>query len=229
MGVGMSIAARWVPILERGGFSPIPFFYVMGGSLVFLFLTWHIPSVASAMMVGAVHLSLADVYYPLMLAGRAGGVALGAAGAVMSFGRWGSGRLAEWTPMHTGGRGGPSGAAGGSQPSPPSAGPSGPGSAPIPRPPRSRAREGAPTESADHPGVRHNGEAVRDQALGPPPMVAAPREMNARRPPTHLPHLQERITVVARRLLLQHRLWSSVAGTEPATPSNTPVVSSPHR
>jgi type IV secretion system protein TrbL len=68
MGVGMSIAARWVPILERGGFSPIPFFYVMGGSLVFLFLTWHIPSVASAMMVGAVHLSLADVYYPLMLA-----------------------------------------------------------------------------------------------------------------------------------------------------------------
>lgn len=68
----------------------------MGGSLVFLFLTWHIPSVASAMMVGAVHLSLVDIYYPLMLAGRAGGVALGAAGAVMSFGRWGTGRLAEW-------------------------------------------------------------------------------------------------------------------------------------
>ncbi len=69
MGVGTSIAARWVPVLERGAFSPIPFFYVMGGSLVFLFLTWHIPSVASAMMVGAVHLSLADVYYPAMLAG----------------------------------------------------------------------------------------------------------------------------------------------------------------
>ena len=43
MGVGVSIAARWVPVIERGGFSPIPFFYVMGGSLVFLFLTWHIP------------------------------------------------------------------------------------------------------------------------------------------------------------------------------------------
>jgi hypothetical protein len=26
MGVGMSIAARWMPVLERGGFSPIPFF-----------------------------------------------------------------------------------------------------------------------------------------------------------------------------------------------------------
>src|SRR5439155_659171 len=69
MGVGMSIAARWVAVLNRGGFSPFPFFYVMGGSLVFLFLTWHIPSVAAAMMVGAVHLSLADVYYPAMLAG----------------------------------------------------------------------------------------------------------------------------------------------------------------
>jgi type IV secretion system protein TrbL len=34
MGVGMGIAARWMPILERGGFSPIPLFYVMGGSLV---------------------------------------------------------------------------------------------------------------------------------------------------------------------------------------------------
>jgi transposase InsO family protein len=36
MGVGMGIAARWMPVLERGGFSPIPFFYVMGGSLVFV-------------------------------------------------------------------------------------------------------------------------------------------------------------------------------------------------
>jgi type IV secretion system protein TrbL len=52
MGVGMGIASRWIPILERGGFSPIPFFYVMGGSLVFVFLTWHIPSVAGSMMAG---------------------------------------------------------------------------------------------------------------------------------------------------------------------------------
>src|SRR2546425_12437889 len=75
MGVGMGIAARWEPVLGRGGFSPIPFFYVMGGSLVFLFLTWHIPSVAGAMMAGAVHLSLAAGYYPAMLAGvgRGGG------------------------------------------------------------------------------------------------------------------------------------------------------------
>jgi type IV secretion system protein TrbL len=69
MGVGMGIAARWMPILERGGFSPIPFFYVMGGSLVFVFLTWHIPSVAGSMMAGAVSLSLADAAYPAVLWG----------------------------------------------------------------------------------------------------------------------------------------------------------------
>jgi type IV secretion system protein TrbL len=48
MGVGMGITERWMPILERGGISPIQFFYVMGGSLVFVFPTWHIPSVASS-------------------------------------------------------------------------------------------------------------------------------------------------------------------------------------
>src|SRR2546425_1215627 len=107
MGVGMGIAARWMPVLGRGGFSPIPFFYVMGGSLVFLFLTWHIPSVAAAMMAGAVHLSLADVYYPAMLAGRAAGSGLATAGAGVTPGRWSHDRLREWSSLHTGGRGGP--------------------------------------------------------------------------------------------------------------------------
>jgi type IV secretion system protein TrbL len=106
MGVGMSIAGRWVAVLNRGGFSPIPFFYVMGGSLVFLFLTWHIPSVAAAMMVGAVHLSLADVYYPAMLAGRGGAVGLASAGALFTLGRWSHGKVREWAALHTGGGGG---------------------------------------------------------------------------------------------------------------------------
>ena len=131
MGVGMGIAARWVPVLGRGGFSPIPFFYVMGGSLVFLFLTWHIPSVAAAMMAGAVHLSLADVYYPAMLAGRAGTAGLATAGAVVTLGRWSHDRLREWSSPHTGrGGDGGSGEAGGS-PARPGVGPRGPVAGPA--------------------------------------------------------------------------------------------------
>src|SRR5712692_892852 len=114
MGVGMSIAARWVPVLDRGGFSPIPLFYVTGGSLVFLFLAWHIQSVAAAMMAGAVHLSLADVYYPAMLGGRAGAAGLATAGALFTLGRWSQGRVQEWSALHTGGRGRADGAGGAS-------------------------------------------------------------------------------------------------------------------
>src|SRR5437016_1594406 len=126
MGVGMGIAARWVSVLNRGGFSPIPFFSVMGGSLVFLFLTWHIPSVAGAMMAGAVHLSLADVYYPGMLAGRVGATGLATAGALFTLGRRGHDRLREWSSLHTGrGGDGGSGEVGGS-PVRPGGGPPGP-------------------------------------------------------------------------------------------------------
>jgi hypothetical protein len=71
-----------MPVLECGRFSPIPFFYVMGVSLVFVFLTWHIPSVAGSMMAGAVSLSLADAVYPAMWGSRAAGAGLTAAGAV---------------------------------------------------------------------------------------------------------------------------------------------------
>ena len=105
MGVGVSIAARWVPVIERGGFSPIPFFYVMGGSLVFLFLTWHIPSVAGSMMAGAVSLSLADALVPGAMATRASGafVHSGAilGGLALTTGRWGAGRLRGATGIHT--------------------------------------------------------------------------------------------------------------------------------
>ena len=58
------------------------------------------------MMVGAVHLSLADVYYPAMLAGRAGTAGLATAGALFTLGRWSHDRLREWSALHTGGRGG---------------------------------------------------------------------------------------------------------------------------
>ena len=105
MGVGMGIAGRWMPVLERGGFSPIPFFYVMGGSLVFVFLTWHIPSVAGSMMAGAVSLSLADAVYPAIWGSRAAGAGVIAAGAVggaaVAAGRWGIDRLRVHTSLHT--------------------------------------------------------------------------------------------------------------------------------
>jgi type IV secretion system protein TrbL len=108
MGVGMGIAARWMPVLERGGFSPIPFFYVMGGSLVFVFLTWHIPSVAGSMMAGAVSLSLADAVYPAIWGSRAAGAGLIAAGAVggaaVAAGQWGVDRLRVHTSLHAANR-----------------------------------------------------------------------------------------------------------------------------
>ena len=108
MGVGMGIAARWMSVLERGGFSPIPFFYVMGGSLVFVFLTWHIPSVAGSLTAGAVSLSLADGVHPAILGSRAAGAGLVAAGAVGSAAvggvRWGVDRLRGHTSLHTAGR-----------------------------------------------------------------------------------------------------------------------------
>src|SRR5216684_2290719 len=131
MGVGMGIAARWAPVLGRGGFSPIPFFYVMGGSLIFLFLTWHIPSVAAAMMAGAVHLSLADVYYPAMLAGRAGGAGLATAGALFTLGRWSHDRLREWSSLHTGGQSPGEGGGAGGSPVTPGGGPQGPVAGPA--------------------------------------------------------------------------------------------------
>ena len=113
MGVGMGIAARWMSVLERGGFSPIPFFYVMGGSLVFVFLTWHIPSVAGSLTAGAVSLSLADAVQPATLGSRAVGAGLTAAGAVggaaLAAGRWGVERLRRHTSLHTAGRELPSG------------------------------------------------------------------------------------------------------------------------
>src|SRR5512145_1175044 len=105
MGVRICIVARWMPVLERGGFSPIPFFYVMGGSLVFVFLTWHIPSVAGSMMAGAVSLSLADAVYPAIWGSRAAGAGLIAAsamgGAAVAAGRWGIDRLRVHTSLHT--------------------------------------------------------------------------------------------------------------------------------
>ena len=113
MGVGMGIAARWMSVLERGGISPIPFFYVMGGSLVFVFLTWHIPSVAGSLTAGAVSLSLADAVQPATLGSRAVGAGLTAAGAVggaaLAAGRWGVERLRRHTSLHTAGRELPSG------------------------------------------------------------------------------------------------------------------------
>ena len=155
MGVGMGIAGRWMPVLERGGFSPIPFFYVMGGSLVFVFLTWHIPSVAGSMMAGAVSLSLADAVYPAIWGSRAAGAGLIAAGAVggaaAAAGRWGVDRLRVHTSLHTG-----NGQIGEARRAAPSASP-----APPPEPDQPRGSAGSEprraTASAPAPGMRDSG------------------------------------------------------------------------
>src|SRR5437016_2675342 len=177
MGVGMGIAARWVSVLNLGGFSPIPFFYVMGGSLVFLFLTWHIPSVAGAMMAGAVHLSLADVYYPAMLAGRAGAAGLATAGALFALGRSGHDRVREWATLHTRGNA-DGGGSGGSYGSPVSPGgdPRGPGAGPaaqsfsVRTADGSRAEAGAPVtarEPARNGLPKSNIEATNNEPTTP--------------------------------------------------------------
>jgi type IV secretion system protein TrbL len=172
MGVGMTIAARWVPLLESGGFSPLPLFYVMGGSLVFLFLTWHIPSVAGAMMAGAVTLSFADVYFPTMLLGRGGAAGLAVAGAaggaLWAGGRWGMDQLQKWTSMHTGGGGGPTGGFGGRNGSPPA--PAGGGSSGLSASPATGQAAAPPVTLAPNPS---RGEAPASGQGGAEPRITA--------------------------------------------------------
>ena len=176
MGVGVSIAARWVPVIERGGFSPIPFFYVMGGSLVFLFLTWHIPSVAGSMMAGAVSLSLADAVYPAIWGSRAAGAGVIAAGAVggaaVAAGRWGIDRLRVHTSLHTANGQPPitqSAAAGMSAAPPPDASRSENPVGPEPGRPRGPARAGAtrdagPSKEPSAPPTARQTESTTDES-----------------------------------------------------------------
>ena len=99
-------------------------------------------------MVGAVHLSLADMYYPAMLAGRAGGVALATAGAMFTLGRWNTSRVREWNALHTGGSGGTDGAGGiGGSPVRPNGGPPGALAGPLAEASVVRATNGARTQS----------------------------------------------------------------------------------
>ena len=92
MGVGITLAGRWSVILEQPA-SPMPFLYVAGGALVFVFVTWHIPSVAAALIAGTVQLSLADMQRSAMAAAHPG---VAAASAV--FRRGGNGAMG---PAHT--------------------------------------------------------------------------------------------------------------------------------
>jgi hypothetical protein len=96
------------------------------------------------MMVGAVHLSFADMYYPAMLAGRAGGMGLATAGATFTLGRWTTSRVREWSALHTGGRGGTEGAGGiGGSPVRPNGGPPGAFTGPLAEASVVRATNGA--------------------------------------------------------------------------------------
>jgi type IV secretion system protein TrbL len=165
MGIGMGIAERWMPVLERGGFSPIPFFYVMGGSLVFVFLTWHIPSVAGSMMAGAVSLSLTDAAYPAIWGSRAAGAGVIAASAVggtaIAVGRWGVDRLRVHTTLHTGNgqraAAQPSATAAATVPMPDAAG----------RRSSSSSGRGQPTTAGQADSTRDSGSRSKDSSTPP--------------------------------------------------------------
>src|SRR5436309_7796449 len=162
-----------------------------GGSLVFLSLTWHIPSVVAAMMVGAVHLSLADVYYRAMLAGRGGAIGLAATGALFTLGRWSHGKLREWAALHTGGGGGGGPAGGGGTDGSsfrPRGGPTAPFAGPAAERILARATSGTqsgggPVAAAQNPtlvGPHGAGGERSDEPTAPPNTPLGPSGPNAR-------------------------------------------------
>ena len=68
IGVGMHISSNWATTIQAGDDLIENGLIIMGGSLIFLFLSWSIPNMAASMLSGA----------PALTAGGAGAVAAGA-------------------------------------------------------------------------------------------------------------------------------------------------------
>jgi len=63
IGVGTALAASWAPTLAGAGTSPADLFAILGASVVYMIVSWQIPSFASSMIAGSVNLTLGSALY----------------------------------------------------------------------------------------------------------------------------------------------------------------------
>lgn len=83
IGLGVAVAVHWVPLLENTSLdSPDPMYAVIGSSIVFLILSWNIPSMASSLVSGGVSMTLGSAMSTALLTG-AGVAGAGAGGGAM--------------------------------------------------------------------------------------------------------------------------------------------------
>ena len=75
MGIGMSVAVRWGDLLTEAAvrLSPEVYLQVVGGSLIFLLLVWHVPAVAASILFGAVALSVHEAFHTGHILSRTSG------------------------------------------------------------------------------------------------------------------------------------------------------------
>lgn len=86
IGVGANMAQNWGQMIVEGGLTNmVPFLEVMGGSLVFVFISWTIPHKAASLMSGAVGSSVAGLFVASnMMQGAANTVTRPVSGSVNS-------------------------------------------------------------------------------------------------------------------------------------------------
>lgn len=83
IGLGVAVAVNWLPLLENASLaSPDPLYAVIGSSIVFLMLSWSIPSMASSLVAGGVSMTLGSAMSTALLTG-AGVAGAGAGGSAM--------------------------------------------------------------------------------------------------------------------------------------------------
>ncbi len=81
VGVGVKLVEGWMPILDQAGQSLPALLQILGASILYAFLAWEIPNLASSAMNGAVSLTLTDASMAASTGGRAASTTSGVAGA----------------------------------------------------------------------------------------------------------------------------------------------------